>query len=257
LESYQCAVKGTEGLCCFEYVYFARPDSVIDGISVYGARLKLGEYLAREVAAKLSSQPIDVVMPVPDSSRPAAQQLAAVLGLPYREGLIKNRYVGRTFIMPGQAARKRSVRQKLNAMPVEFAGRNVLLVDDSIVRGTTMRQIVRMARDCGAKRVFIASSAPRVMYPNVYGIDMPTRSELICGGGQSAEYVAEQIGADAVVFLSVRGLVGALSDMNPGIPRFDCSCFDGDYVTGDITEEYLMELERARAAGSVLKPEAG
>ena len=257
LFSARCAEHPILSPCAFEYVYFARPDSVIDGISVYGARLKLGEYLAREVAAKLSSQPIDVVMPVPDSSRPAAQQLAAVLGLPYREGLIKNRYVGRTFIMPGQAARKRSVRQKLNAMPVEFAGRNVLLVDDSIVRGTTMRQIVRMARDCGAKRVFVASSAPRVMYPNVYGIDMPTRSELICGGGQSAEYVAEQIGADAVVFLSVRGLVGALSDMNPGIPRFDCSCFDGDYVTGDITEEYLMELERARAAGSVLKPEAG
>ena len=254
--SCQCAEHPLLSPCAFEYVYFARPDSLIDGISVYGARLKLGEYLAREVAAKLSSAPIDVVMPVPDSSRPAAQQLAAVLGIAYREGLIKNRYVGRTFIMPGQATRKKSVRQKLNAMPVEFEGKNVLLVDDSIVRGTTMRQIVKMARESGAKKVFVASSAPRVMYPNVYGIDMPTRSELICGQGQSAEYVASQIGADAVVFQSVRGLVGALREMNPAIGQFDCSCFDGKYVTGDITEEYLRELEQARARSSALKPEA-
>ena len=245
--SCQCAEKPELSPCAFEYVYFARPDSYIDGISVYGARLRLGEYLADEVAEKLDLKDIDVLMPIPDSSRPCAQQLAAKLGLSYREGFIKNRYVGRTFIMPGQEMRKKSVRQKLNAMPVEFAGKNILLVDDSIVRGTTMREIVRMARESGAKKVFVASSAPRVMFPNVYGIDMPTRTELICGHGASAEEVARQIGADAVIFQTIEGLKGALTDLNPSISRFDCSCFDGEYVTGDIDEAYLDRLEASRS----------
>ena len=246
--SCQCAENPQLNPCAFEYVYFARPDSLIDGISVYGARLRLGEYLASEVASQIDLSEIDAVMPIPDSSRPCAQQLAQKLNLVYREGFIKNRYVGRTFIMPGQEIRKKTVRQKLNAMPVEFQNKNILLVDDSIVRGTTMREIVRVARESGAKKVFVASSAPRVMYPNVYGIDMPTRSELICGHGQSAEEVARQIGADAVIFLPVEGLKGALSDLNPNIERFDMSCFDGVYVTGDITPEYLNALEAKRNA---------
>ena len=245
--SCQCAEKPQLNPCAFEYVYFARPDSYIDGISVYGARLRLGEYLANEVAEHLNLRDIDVVMPIPDSSRPCAQQLAEKLKLTYREGFIKNRYVGRTFIMPGQEMRKKSVRQKLNAMPVEFAGKNILLVDDSIVRGTTMREIVRMARESGAKKVYVASSAPRVMYINVYGIDMPTRSELICGHGASAEEVARQIGADAVIFQTIEGLKGALTDLNPNISRFDCSCFDGEYVTGDIDAAYLDKLEASRS----------
>ena len=219
----------------FEFVYFARPDSLIDGISVYGARLRLGEYLASEVAEKIDISEIDCVMPIPDSSRPAAQQLAQKLGLTYREGFIKNRYVGRTFIQP------------------EFKDKNVLLVDDSIVRGTTMKEIVRMARESGAKKVFVASSAPRVMYPNVYGIDMPTRAELICGHGQTPEEVAHIIGADAVIFQSVEGLKSALTDLNCNITRFDCSCFDGVYVTGDVTEEYLDKLEASRNAPQVKK----
>lgn len=244
----QCAEHAELNPCAFEFVYFARPDSTIDGINVYGARLKLGEYLAKTVREKFDLSEIDVVMPIPDSSRPCAQQLAQELGIPYREGFIKNRYVGRTFIMPGQAVRKKSVRQKLNAMPVEFEGKNLLLVDDSIVRGTTMREIVRMARESGAKKVFVASSAPRVMFPNVYGIDMPTKSELLCGDGKDEAAVAEAIGADAVVYQTLEGLKGALHDMNPDVPRFDCSCFDGVYVTGDITDEYLARLDAARNA---------
>ena len=235
--------------CAFEYVYLARPDSVIDGISVYGARLRLGEYLADEVARQIPLSEIDVVMPIPDSSRPAAQQLAQKLNLPYREGFIKNRYVGRTFIMPGQAVRKKTVRQKLNAMAVEFAGKNVLLVDDSIVRGTTMREIVRMTRQAGAKKVFVASGAPRVCFPNVYGIDMPTRSELICGDGKDGPAVAKVLEADAVIYQRLEDLTAALRDMNPAIEQFDCSCFDGQYVTGDVTPEYLKHLDdMAKAA---------
>ena len=252
-QSCQCAENSQLNPCAFEYVYFARPDSLIDGISVYGARLRLGEYLADEVATQIDLKDIDCVMPIPDSSRPCAQQLAQKLNLSYREGFIKNRYVGRTFIMPGQEIRKKTVRQKLNAMPVEFQGKNILLVDDSIVRGTTMREIVRVARESGAKKVYVASSAPRVMYPNVYGIDMPTRSELICGHGQSAQEVAQQIGADAVIFLPVEGLKNALTDLNPKIKQFDMSCFDGVYVTGDITPEYLDRLEAQRTATKEVK----
>ena len=243
----QCAEHPQHNPCAFEYVYFARPDSTIDGINVYAARLNLGRHLAATLKEKLDLSEVDVVMPIPDSSRPCAQELADRLHIPYREGFIKNRYVGRTFIMPGQEMRKKSVRQKLNAMPVEFADKNILLVDDSIVRGTTMREIVRMARESGAKKVYVASSAPRVMYPNVYGIDMPTRSELICGHGATAEEVARQIGADAVIFQTVEGLKGALKDLNPNITRFDCSCFDGEYVTGDIDATYLDNLEASRS----------
>ena len=246
MSSEQCAENPQLNPCAFEYVYFARPDSVIDGISVYGARLRLGEYLADEVAKQLDLSEIDCVMPIPDSARPAAQQLAQKLGITYREGFIKNRYVGRTFIMPGQQTRKKSVRQKLNAMPVEFKGKNILLVDDSIVRGTTMSQIVKMARESGAKKVYVASSAPRVRFPNVYGIDMPTRSELICGHGQTAEDVARVIGADKVIYQTEEGLVASLRDLNPAITKFDCSCFDGVYVTGDIDEAYLERLEASR-----------
>lgn len=239
----QCAENAKLSPCAFELVYFARPDSVMDGISVYGARLRLGEYLADDVARDIPLSEIDVVMPVPDSARPCAQQLAAKLNLSYREGLIKNRYVGRTFIMPGQAVRKKSVRQKLNAMPVEFKGKNVLLVDDSIVRGTTMGEIVALARSAGAKKVYVASSAPRVCFPNVYGIDMPTRSELLCGDGKSADEVARIIGANKVVYQSIEGMCKAFTDLNPEVTDFDCSCFDGRYVTGDIDEPYLQKLE--------------
>ena len=245
----QCAENPRLVPCAFEYVYLARPDSVIDGISVYAARLRLGEYLADEVARQIPLSELDVVMPIPDSSRPAAQQLAQKLNLPYREGFIKNRYVGRTFIMPGQAVRKKTVRQKLNAMAVEFAGKNVLLVDDSIVRGTTMREIVRMTRQAGAKKVFVASGAPRVCFPNVYGIDMPTRSELICGDGKDGAAVAKVLEADAVIYQRLEDLTAALHDMNPAINQFDCSCFDGQYVTGDVTPEYLKHLDdMAKAA---------
>lgn len=245
----QCAQEHRLMPCAFEFVYLARPDSVIDGISVYGARLRLGEYLAHEVARQIPVDEIDVVMPIPDSSRPAAQQLAQRLHLPYREGFIKNRYVGRTFIMPGQAMRKKTVRQKLNAMAVEFKDKNVLLVDDSIVRGTTMLEIVRMTRQAGAKKVFVASGAPRVCFPNVYGIDMPTRGELICGDGKEGPEVAKLLEADAVIYQRLEDMKSALKDMNPAIEDFECSCFDGHYVTGDIDEAYLVRLDaQAQAA---------
>ncbi len=252
----QCAENPRLMPCAFEYVYLARPDSVIDGISVYGARLRLGEYLAHEVARRIPVDEIDVVMPIPDSSRPATQQLAQRLRLPYREGFIKNRYVGRTFIMPGQAIRKKTVRQKLNAMAVEFKGKNVLLVDDSIVRGTTMREIVRMTKQAGAKKVFVASAAPRVCFPNVYGIDMPTRAELICGDGKTDDEVAKLLEADAVIYQRLEDLKAALHDMNPSIEAFECSCFDGEYVTGDVTEEYLAKLEAQALAAKAAPKKA-
>ena len=252
----QCAENPRLVPCAFEYVYLARPDSVIDGISVYGARLRLGEYLAHEVARRIPVDEIDVVMPIPDSSRPATQQLAQRLRLPYREGFIKNRYVGRTFIMPAQAIRKKTVRQKLNAMAVEFKGKNVLLVDDSIVRGTTMREIVRMTKQAGAKKVFVASAAPRVCFPNVYGIDMPTRAELICGDGKTDDEVAKLLEADAVIYQRLEDLKAALHDMNPWYDGFECSCFDGEYVTGDVTEEYLAKLEAQALAAKAAPKKA-
>jgi len=244
-DSRQCADNPELTPCIFEYVYFARPDSLIDGVSVYDARLRMGEYLADKVARELRLGEIDVVMPIPDSSRPAAMQLAARLNLDYREGLIKNRYVGRTFIMPGQAVRRKSVRQKLNAISREFEGKNVLLVDDSIVRGTTSREIVDMARAAGANKVFFASAAPPVRFPNVYGIDMPTQRELIATG-RTDEQIAQTIGADALVYQDLADMQQSVRDLNPSIKRFEASCFDGDYVTGDITAEYLARLGQSR-----------
>ncbi|KAJ3193916.1 amidophosphoribosyltransferase [Irineochytrium annulatum] len=232
--------------CIFEYVYFARPDSVMDGVSVYKARLAMGEALAQQVQKQLGNDNnIDVVIPVPDTSRSAALQVAYKLNILYREGFIKNRYVGRTFIMPGQSLRKKSVRRKLNPMPMEFADKNVLIVDDSIVRGTTSREIVQMARDSGAKKVYFASCSPAIRYPNVYGIDMPTRQELIAYG-KSDEDVALEIGADAVIFQNLDDLIQSVAKFNPAISSFDVSVFNGCYVTGDITADYLKELEDVR-----------
>ena len=245
LHSRQCADNPSLNPCVFEYVYLARPDSVIDGASVYSTRLKMGEYLADKIKRQGLADDIDVVMPIPDSSRPAAIQLALALGKEYREGFIKNRYIGRTFIMPGQAARKKSVRQKLNAIPDEFKGKVVLLVDDSIVRGTTSREIVQMARDSGAKKVIFASAAPPVIYPNVYGIDMPTRDELIAHG-RTVEEVCREITADALVYQDLDALKRAISDVNPALQNFEASCFDGVYITGDVTKEYLDKLEYER-----------
>lgn len=227
--------------CSFEYVYLARPDSVLDGISVYDTRLRMGEKLARRVTEQVSIDEIDVVMPIPDSARPAAMQLAQVLGLPYREGFYKNRYIGRTFIMPGQKVRKKSVRQKLNALPREFAGKNVLLIDDSIVRGTTSKEIVEMARAAGAEKVFFASAAPPVRYPHVYGINMPTRGELIASA-RSIEEVASVIGADRVIYTTVEDLTEAII-ADSDIVQLDLSCFTGEYITGTVTPEYLAWLE--------------
>lgn len=247
LHSRQCAEHPSLNPCLFEYVYLARPDSRLDGVAVYNVRLRMGDYLAEKIKRELPNVPIDVVMPIPDSSRPAAMQVAAKLGVEYREGFFKNRYVGRTFIMPGQAVRKKSVRQKLNAMSVEFKDKHVLIVDDSIVRGTTSHEIVQMARDAGAKSVIFASAAPPVRYPNVYGIDMPTRGELVAHGRTDAE-VAKVIVADYLVYQDVGDLRRAMRDINPELEHFDASCFDGDYITGDITPEYLDALERARLA---------
>jgi amidophosphoribosyltransferase len=241
----QCAANPSLNPCAFEYVYLARPDSVIDGASVYATRLRMGEYLADKILKEIPAGEIDVVMPIPDSSRPAAIQLALKLGVEYREGFIKNRYIGRTFIMPGQGMRKKSVRQKLNAIAAEFKGKNVLLVDDSIVRGTTSREIVQMARDSGANKVFFASAAPPVIYPNVYGIDMPTRDELIAYG-RTVDEVCREITADRLVYQDVEALRRSISDVNPALTNVEASCFDGIYVTGDITPEYLDRLEHAR-----------
>jgi amidophosphoribosyltransferase len=245
LYNQQCAENPSLNPCAFEFVYLARPDSVIDGASVYATRLKMGEYLAEKVKTRFSAGDIDVVMPIPDSSRPAAMELALKLNLEYREGFIKNRYIGRTFIMPGQSLRKKSVRQKLNAISSEFKGKSVLLVDDSIVRGTTSREIVQMARDSGAKRVIFASAAPPVQFPNVYGIDMPTRNELIAYG-RTEEEVCREITADALVYQDVDALKRSISDVNPALKSFEASCFDGIYVTGDISRDYLDRIEYAR-----------
>ena len=244
----QCADTPRLSPCIFEYVYLARPDSVMDGISVYQARLNLGETLAKRVVSTVPPREIDVVIPIPESSRPSAMQLAQLLGLPYREGFVKNRYVGRTFIMPGQGVRKKSVRQKLNVTASEFKGRNVLLVDDSIVRGTTSREIVQMAREAGANKVYLASAAPPVRYPNVYGIDMPTSSELVAHD-RTVEQVRQVIGCDALIYQDVDGMKKAIGALNPHIADFDASCFDGVYVTGDITVADIERLNDERPAG--------
>ncbi|MDH4396443.1 MAG: amidophosphoribosyltransferase [Limnobacter sp.] len=253
LYAQQCAEKTMLSPCIFEYVYLARPDSVMDGVSVYEARVKMGEYLADQIKREMNSGEIDVVMPIPDSSRPAALELATRLGVPYREGFIKNRYIGRTFIMPGQAVRKKSVRQKLNAIEVEFKGKTVLIVDDSIVRGTTSREIVQMAREAGAKKVIFASAAPPVRYPNVYGIDMPTRDELIASGRTDDE-ICKEIGADALFYQSIEDMKRSVSDLLPSLKNFDASCFEGTYVTGDVTPEYLDRLEYMRKHPEVAEP---
>ena len=248
LHSRQCAQQPIYSPCIFEYVYLARPDSVIDGVSVYESRLKMGEFLAEKVRRIIPVDEIDVVIPIPDSSRPAAMQLAQVLGIPYREGFVKNRYVGRTFIMPGQSMRRKSVRQKLNTCGQEFKGKKVLLVDDSIVRGTTSREIVDMARAAGAQKVYFASAAPPVRFPNVYGIDMPTRGELIATGRTDAGIAAE-IGADALVYQDIAALKQSVTAINPALTEFDASCFDGCYITGDVDEHYLDAVENRRGGG--------
>jgi amidophosphoribosyltransferase len=248
----QCAEAPQLNPCIFEFVYLARPDSVMDGISVYQARLNLGEALAKRVISTVPPNEIDVVIPIPESSRPSAAQLAQLLGLPYREGFVKNRYVGRTFIMPGQAVRKKSVRQKLNAIVSEFKGRNVLLVDDSIVRGTTSQEIVQMARDAGARKVYLASAAPPVRYPNVYGIDMPTAEELVAHNRSVAE-IQEIIGCDALIYQDVDGMKKAIGKLRPSITGFDASCFDGVYVTGDIFASDIARLNAGRV--NTLEPD--
>ncbi len=245
----QCATNPEYSPCIFEYVYFARPDSIIDDISVYKARLRMGEKLAEKILRDWPDHDIDVVIPIPDTSRTSALQMANRLGVKFREGFIKNRYIGRTFIMPGQQMRRKSVKQKLNAISLEFEGKNVMLVDDSIVRGTTSEQIIQMARDAGAKKVYLASAAPPVRYPNVYGIDMPAAHELIAHN-RSEEEVCQAIGADKLVYQDLDDLVEAVRRGNPEIKQFDTSCFSGEYVTGDIDRAYLARIEALRNDGA-------
>jgi len=241
-----CAKNPVYNPCIFEYVYFARPDSTIDGISVYKSRMRMGEKLAHKIIREWGEDhQIDVVIPIPETSRTSALELASILGVKYREGFMKNRYIGRTFIMPGQSQRKKSVRQKLNPVELEFKGKNVLLVDDSIVRGTTCHEIIQMARDAGALQVFFASAAPPVKFPNVYGIDMPAKSELIASG-HSVEEVRQIIGADRLIYQDLNDLIDTAREGNPNIQQFDCSVFDGNYVTGGIDAEYLSKLENRR-----------
>ena len=246
VHSQQCSDSSTLSPCIFEFVYFARPDSIIDNISVYKSRLRMGEKLAEKIKSKWSEETIDVVMPVPDTSRTAALQLANELDLKYREGFIKNRYIARTFIMPGQKQRKKSVRQKLSAIELEFKGKNVLLVDDSIVRGTTSREIVQMARVAGAKKVFFASAAPPVRYPNVYGIDMASKNEFVAHN-KTTDEVCQSIGADKLIYQNLKDLIWSVQQGNPDILSFDCSCFDGKYLTNDIDTPYLDNLEARRS----------
>ena len=243
----QCAENPSLNPCMFEYVYLARPDSIMDGISVYQARLNMGETLAQRLISTVPPNEIDVVIPIPESSRPSAMQLAQRIGKPYREGFVKNRYVGRTFIMPGQGERKKSVRQKLNAIGVEFKGRNVLLVDDSIVRGNTSKEIVQMARDAGARKVYMASAAPPVRYPNVYGIDMPTSEELIAHG-RTIEEIRQFIGADALIYQDVDAMKRVVGALNPLVRSFEASCFDGRYITGDVSAADFTAMAAQRKA---------
>ncbi len=240
-----CSEHQQRSPCLFEYVYLARPDSILDEILVYKFRLSLGQKLAEKIRREFPEHDIDVVIPIPDTSRSAALSLAQTLGLKYREGFVKNRYIGRTFIMPGQTIRQKSVRQKLNAISLEFQGKNVLLVDDSIVRGTTSKEIIQMARDAGARKVYFASAAPEVRYPNVYGIDMPAARELIAHG-RNAQQVAEMIGADRLIYQDLSALYEAAKEGNSSIERFEDSVFTGDYITGGVTPEYLVKLEKHR-----------
>jgi amidophosphoribosyltransferase len=248
LHTQVCAERPSLNPCMFEFVYLARPDSVLDGVSVYQARLNLGETLAQRVISTMPPTDIDVVIPIPESSRPSAMQLAYRLGIPYREGFVKNRYVGRTFIMPGQSVRKKSVRQKLNAIGMEFKGRNVLLVDDSIVRGTTSREIVQMAREAGARRVYMASAAPPVRHPNVYGIDMPTGDELVAHG-RSIEEIRAHIGADALIYQDVDAMKRVVAGLNPALAGFEASCFDGRYIAGGAPDAQAGDRRRGAGGG--------
>src|SRR4029434_4797063 len=243
----QCAEHSVLAPCIFEVVYLARPASVIDGTSVYETRLNMGEQLANKIRGMPEASDIDVVIPIPDSSRPSALQLANTLGLTYREGFVKNRYVGRTLIMPGQAMRRKSVRQKLNPIGMEFKDKVVLLVDDSIVRGTTSHEIVQMARDAGARKVYFASASPPVRYPNVYGIDMPNQDELVATGRTEAE-IARSIGADLLIYQDLEALKTAVRTTNPQVKECEAACFDGSYITGDVTADYLSQLAFARDA---------
>jgi amidophosphoribosyltransferase len=244
--SQQCVPVTRHTPCIFEYVYLARPDSIIDNISVHKARLRMGDLLAEKIRRVWPDHDIDVVIPIPDTSRTAAVQVAQILGIKYREGFVKNRYIGRTFIMPGQEQRAKSVRSKLNVIDLEFRGKNVLLIDDSIVRGTTSAQIIELAREAGARRVYFASAAPPVRYPNVYGIDMPAASELVAAG-RTEEEVAKLIGADRLIYQDLDDLVRACLHHDSNIKEFDTSCFSGEYVTGDVTPAYLARLEEERS----------
>ena len=246
LHSHQCVSAPRHTPCIFEYVYFARPDSKIDNISVYRARMRMGDRLAEKILREHPNHEVDVVIPIPDTSRTSALQLAQRLGLKYREGFIKNRYIGRTFIMPGQEQRQKSVRSKLNAIDLEFRGKNVLLVDDSIVRGTTSAQIIELAREAGARKVYFASAAPPVRYPNVYGIDMPAVDELVASGRRVDE-VARLIGADWLIYQDLEDLIAACKHEDSQVAEFDTSCFSGEYVTGDVTPQYLERLQRERS----------
>jgi len=252
--SKQCVEPKSYTPCIFEFVYFARPDSIIDGMSVYKSRLKMGEYLAQSIIEKGLHHEVDVVIPIPDTSRTSALQVAHHLGVKYREGFIKNRYIGRTFIMPGQDKRKKSVRQKLNPIELELKDKNVLLIDDSIVRGTTSKRIIEMTRSTGAKKVFFASAAPPVKYPNVYGIDMPASSELIASG-KSEEELADFIGADWLIYQTLDDLIEAVKFDETGVQAFDTSCFSGEYVTNDISQKYLKSLESKRSDDAIRESE--
>ena len=248
LHTQQCATETELSPCVFEYVYLARPDSILDNVSVYKSRLRMGEHLAERILERFprNDHDIDVVVPIPDTGRTAALPLAHQLNVKYREGFIKNRYIGRTFIMPGQQQRQKSVRQKLNAIELEFKGKNVLLVDDSIVRGTTIQQIIQLAREAGARKVYVASAAPPIRYPNVYGIDMPTFSEFVAHDRTEAQ-IGEFIGADFLIYQRINDLIESVGEGNQSIKRFDCSVFDGKYVTGDIDDNYLERLSLHRS----------
>ena len=242
----QCATKTSLTPCIFEYVYFARPDSTLNGVSVYEARLEMGRKLGAKIKREWSNLDIDAVIPIPETSNDIALEISVELGLPYRQGFVKNRYIGRTFIMPGQTQRRKSVRRKLNPITAEFKGKNVLLVDDSIVRGTTSEQIIEMVREAGAKKVYLASAAPEVRYPNIYGIDMPTPEELIAHG-RNVEQISDCIGTDRLIFQDIQDLKDAVGKQNPNIKEFECSVFDGKYVTSGINKEYFDYLASLRS----------
>lgn len=245
VHSKRCVEDAVYSPCIFEFVYLARPDSFMDNISVYRSRMRMGEKLADKILKEWSEHDIDVVIPIPDTSTTAAIELASRLGIKFRQGFVKNRYIGRTFIMPGQKMRRKSVRQKLNAIDLEFKDKNVLLVDDSIVRGTTSEQIIAMARQAGAKKVYFASAAPPVRFPNVYGIDMPSASELIAHGRDIPE-IAEAIGSDGLIYQDLEDLIETATEGNQNITRFETSVFDGDYITGDIDQAYLDSVQALR-----------